>query len=66
MIALTAAAAAVAVAVAVFAVLDQFAPVVAAGAGFGIGFETVGMGGLLGFEGFDDDENYDDEDVSNG
>jgi hypothetical protein len=63
-------------AAAVFAVLDQFAPGVAAGArqgaGFGIGFNQVGMpgfgGGLMGLEGFDDQpiegladlEGYDD------
>ena len=45
-------------AAAVFAVLDQFAPLVSAGArqgaGFGIGIQQVGFG--HGFEGFDDNE----------
>jgi len=44
-------------AAAIFAVLDQFAPLVAVGArqgaGFGIGFQQVGLGGY-GLEGFDD------------
>jgi hypothetical protein len=49
-------------AAAIFAILDQFSPMVATGArqgaGFGIGYQQIGLGGLGGFglEGFDDQQ----------